>query len=188
MAEMEMRLMVGVTSTWRTVRPRDSSGGLSGSEFFMAFPSCSQHTHTHRYVDVANTHTQICWYKPEPERAWDGTVLPREAGRKAPAGPCRECPPELLGPSPTLHCIYTSKHKTLNAGMSSLKTGLSSSCLSKQERLKRRLDVWVTSFWTINSILVMPAATNEGGEEEEANIRDAEWLKILCHNVVQSGN
>lgn len=34
----------------------------------------------------------------------------------------------------------------------------------------------------------MPAATNEGGEEEEANIRDAEWLKILCHNVVQSGN
>lgn len=42
MAEMEMRLMVGVTSTCRTFRPRDSSGGLSGSEFFMAFPSCSQ--------------------------------------------------------------------------------------------------------------------------------------------------
>lgn len=44
MAEMEMRLMVGVTSTWRTFRPLDSSGGLSGSEFFMAFPSCSRHT------------------------------------------------------------------------------------------------------------------------------------------------
>lgn len=39
MAEMEMRLMVGVTSTWSTLRPRDSSGALSGSEFFMALPS-----------------------------------------------------------------------------------------------------------------------------------------------------
>lgn len=39
MAEMEMRLMVGVTSTWSTLRPRDWSGALSGSEFFMALPS-----------------------------------------------------------------------------------------------------------------------------------------------------
>lgn len=41
MAEMEMRLMVGVTSTCSTLRPCGSSGALSGSEFFMAFPSCS---------------------------------------------------------------------------------------------------------------------------------------------------
>lgn len=41
MAEMEMRLMVGVTSTWSTLRPRGSSGALPGSEFFMAFPSWS---------------------------------------------------------------------------------------------------------------------------------------------------
>lgn len=39
MAEMEMRRVVGVTSTWSTLRPRGSSGALSGSEFFMAFPS-----------------------------------------------------------------------------------------------------------------------------------------------------
>lgn len=39
MAEREMRLMVGVTSTWSTLRPRGSSGALSGSEFFMALPS-----------------------------------------------------------------------------------------------------------------------------------------------------
>lgn len=45
MAEMEMRLMVGVTSTWSTLRPRGSSGALSGSEFFMAFPSWSSHIH-----------------------------------------------------------------------------------------------------------------------------------------------
>lgn len=69
------------------------------------------------------------------------SVSPREAGRRAPAGPGRECPPELLGPSPTLHCIYTSQHKRLNAGMSTLRTGLSSSSLSKQGCLKRRLDV-----------------------------------------------
>lgn len=68
--------------------------------------------------------------------------------------------------------------------MSTVRTGPSSSCVSKQECLKRRLDVWVTSSWTINSILVMLAATNEGGEE--ANIRDAEWLKLLRHNVAQS--
>lgn len=69
------------------------------------------------------------------------SVSPREAGRRAPAGPGRECPPELLGPSPTLHCIYTSQHERLNAGMSTLRTGLSSSSLSKQGCLKRRLDV-----------------------------------------------
>lgn len=45
MAEMEMRLMVGVTSTWSTLRPRGSSGALSGSEFFMAFPSWGRHIH-----------------------------------------------------------------------------------------------------------------------------------------------
>ncbi|TNN53985.1 hypothetical protein EYF80_035809 [Liparis tanakae] len=39
MAEMEMRLMVGVTSTWSTLRPRGSSGALAGSELVMAFAS-----------------------------------------------------------------------------------------------------------------------------------------------------
>lgn len=38
-AEMEMRLTVGVTSTWSTLRPRGSLGALSGREFFMAFPN-----------------------------------------------------------------------------------------------------------------------------------------------------
>lgn len=32
----------------------------------------------------------------------------------------------------------------------------------------------------------MPAATDESGEED--NIRDAEWLKLLSHKVVQSGS
>lgn len=30
----------------------------------------------------------------------------------------------------------------------------------------------------------MPAATSEGGEEAE--IKDAEWLELLCHNIVYS--
>jgi len=38
-AEMDIRLMVGVTSNWSNLRPRCASGALSGSEFFMAFPS-----------------------------------------------------------------------------------------------------------------------------------------------------
>lgn len=40
------------------------------------------------------------------------SVLPKEAGSKAPAGICTERLPELLAPSPTLHCICTSQHKT----------------------------------------------------------------------------
>lgn len=174
MAEMEMRLMVGVTSTCRTFRPRDSSGGLSGSEFFMAFPSCSQQR-------------EIWSFKSESKCVYVGTqmVLPGEAGRTAPAGLCTECPPELLGPSPTLHCIYMLQRKTINTGMSTLKTGLSSSSLNKQECL-RCLDVWVTSSWTINSILVMPAATSEG--REEADIKDTERLKLLCHILYSTCN
>lgn len=39
-------------------------------------------------------------------------VLPGEAGSKAPAGLGTECPPELLAPSPTLHCICKSQQKT----------------------------------------------------------------------------
>ena len=39
MAEMEMRLTVGVTSTWSTWRARGSSGALAGREFLMASPT-----------------------------------------------------------------------------------------------------------------------------------------------------
>lgn len=63
MAEMEIRLMVGVTSTWSTLRPRGSSGALSGSEFFMAFPSWSGYIKGHRslYWFVQNTADQKQW-------------------------------------------------------------------------------------------------------------------------------
>lgn len=62
MAEMEMRLMVGVTSTWSTLRPRGSSGALSGSEFFMAFPSWSWHTEATRNVWHENSSLILDWF------------------------------------------------------------------------------------------------------------------------------
>ena len=37
MADREIRLTVGVTSTCRILRPRDPSGALEGNELFMAF-------------------------------------------------------------------------------------------------------------------------------------------------------
>lgn len=50
MAEIEMRLTVGVTSTWSTLRPCGSVGALSGSEFLMALPNWTWHT-THMKAD-----------------------------------------------------------------------------------------------------------------------------------------
>lgn len=65
MAEIEMRLLVGVTSTWSTLRPRGSSGALAGREFFMAFASWRRHVQidkqSHDQSRVASQHLKSDW-------------------------------------------------------------------------------------------------------------------------------